>query len=451
METPAQSRKTRKERFMNGHSMPYPALFANNEKERHNGSSLSIIVNNPGYQRGAVLPLTAICLAGLCGLASLAVDVGMMFYARQQAQNKVDAASLAGAQLLPARDDASRAHVTAVVNAFIAASNTGSSSLIKTAVSFPTTVKKDDGTTVTVPEGYAIKVDGYVDAPMSFSPVVGFSPVSVDGVTKNARSIPAHATCASFGPPSTMPAGTDSIPIGIIGDDPNSSNPDIAFVSRLLTTAPNSDTPQPGVYQSADKIFTLKAGVSGGTGGTSGNYGALDIDGSGGSNYQQGLASYSKSAVNVGDVVATETGDLVGPTKQGIDARLAPTNTLFSHHYSSYVDWFFGDPSLPIDNTMAPVTDPSTGAVYYYHQDPNRQDKSDAHIMVVPIITSSSKSGKNSVTILGFGVFFLETTQPGGGGSVISGRFIGMAVPGATGGTGTSPGAGALDDVSLVA
>ena len=47
--------------------------------------------------RGAILPLTAIALVGLCGFVALAVDVGMLAIARAQAQDAADAAAVAGA------------------------------------------------------------------------------------------------------------------------------------------------------------------------------------------------------------------------------------------------------------------------------------------------------------------------------------------------------------------
>jgi Flp pilus assembly protein TadG len=50
--------------------------------------------------RGAILPLTAIALVGLCGFLALAVDVGMLAIARAQAQDAADAAAVAGCRSL---------------------------------------------------------------------------------------------------------------------------------------------------------------------------------------------------------------------------------------------------------------------------------------------------------------------------------------------------------------
>jgi Flp pilus assembly protein TadG len=50
--------------------------------------------------RGAILPLTAIALVGLCGFVALSVDLGMLAVARAQCQDAADAAAVAGARSL---------------------------------------------------------------------------------------------------------------------------------------------------------------------------------------------------------------------------------------------------------------------------------------------------------------------------------------------------------------
>lgn len=50
-------------------------------------------------QRGAVLPLVAICLAVLLGFAGMAVDVGFLEYKYQAQQSATDAAALGGAEI----------------------------------------------------------------------------------------------------------------------------------------------------------------------------------------------------------------------------------------------------------------------------------------------------------------------------------------------------------------
>ena len=52
-------------------------------------------------ERAQVLPLIALSLIALLGIAAFAIDVGYAYYAKRQLQSATDAAALAGAQDLP--------------------------------------------------------------------------------------------------------------------------------------------------------------------------------------------------------------------------------------------------------------------------------------------------------------------------------------------------------------
>jgi Flp pilus assembly protein TadG len=418
-------------------------------------------------QRGAALPLMIASIVGLCGMTALAVDVGMMYFARQRAQNMVDAAAISGSQLLPATTTGAQNDVTAHINSVINASNVSGNPLVHVSVTYPTTVTKDDGSTVTVPAGYAVKVDGYVDAKMTFAPIVGFHPSSLDG-TQNTKSVPAHSTCATFnGGPALVPAarstggsGSDEgisstpamgvVPLSVIGDDEDSDSVYVATMSSYMSNATHPNTPKAGTYQAGGStmedgghLFLLKDGSSGGTGSSKGNFSALSIGGNGASTYEDGLAYGSTVAVRIGDILSTKPGNMVGPTRKGIDDRLSSSNSSFTHYFDDYNEWFFGRSTYAVDSTMGTVTDPVTGVAHSYYKDPQRQNKTDAHILIVPVITTPGKNGRADVTVLGFGVFFLESEMIGSGkSSQITGRFIGMAIPGAE--YTNSPTAGAI-------
>jgi len=51
-------------------------------------------------RRGTVVPVVAICLVGIVGMVALAIDVGMVAVARNQAQNAADSAAMAGARTI---------------------------------------------------------------------------------------------------------------------------------------------------------------------------------------------------------------------------------------------------------------------------------------------------------------------------------------------------------------
>jgi len=52
-------------------------------------------------ERGQILPIVAVALVGLLGVAAFSIDVGYAYFAKRQLQSAVDAAALAGAQDLP--------------------------------------------------------------------------------------------------------------------------------------------------------------------------------------------------------------------------------------------------------------------------------------------------------------------------------------------------------------
>ena len=56
--------------------------------------------SRPQRSRGAILPLTAISIIGLCGFLALSIDLGMLAVARAQVQDAADAAAIAGARSL---------------------------------------------------------------------------------------------------------------------------------------------------------------------------------------------------------------------------------------------------------------------------------------------------------------------------------------------------------------
>jgi hypothetical protein len=106
--------------------------------------------------------------------------------------------------------------------------------------------------------------------------------------------------------------------------------------------------------------------------GVPGNWDPLAIGGSGSSNYRSNIAHGEGQLINAGDTLATETGNIVGPTGQG-----------------------FSDRGLSLPNTTV-ATVPESPYTTLTPTDP--------HVMVVPLVdfTASGKNGKTSVPVLDF-------------------------------------------------
>jgi len=139
------------------------------------------------------------------------------------------------------------------------------------------------------------------------------------------------------------------------------------------------------------QTYTLKQG---GGSGYCGNYGALALGGSGGTIYRNNLDSGYNELLSVGDPVSTETGNMVGPTDQGVASRI----------------------SRDSNSTL------------------NTVQKGSPRIVILPIIDSLNVKGSSSTFIVGFAVFFLKDSS----GGVITGNFMQLCSSGTIPGTGQS-------------
>lgn len=126
-------------------------------------------------------------------------------------------------------------------------------------------------------------------------------------------------------------------------------------------------------------LVTLKEGAGDGT---SGNYGAVSFGPTGASVFQDFLINGYDSDLSVGDIIATEPGNMAG--------TILKLNEYLSSDYSTYLD---------------------------YEADSIR-------LWTIPVVDSLDVSGRADVEIVAFAQFFVETAQKVGGEAVIKGRFI---------------------------
>ncbi len=341
-------------------------------------------------QTGATLPLVVFVLTALLGVAALALDIGLMEGARQRAQNVADAAALAGAQS-PGAEAANAASVASANNANGSAFG---------------------GVTTTVNGDGSVTVRGYVNAPLAFAPAVGYAPTSADGAA-NTLSIPAGATAAMQNV-CGLPPGMPVAPFGIIGDDPSNPDPAVAYVSALLS---GKKTLTPGAYQPANNQVTLKLNVwdRGGNLAVPGSFDPLLISG-GGATYFDTIRQPSDQTLSAGQTLPTPplSYDSTYYTRQYLAARLSGSNTAFSHADATYDTWF------------------AAGSLIK----PDGQHPED-HLLIVPVVSQAVKNKQGNTTVIAFALFFVDQPYPVGlgGNGIALGRFIGLTIPSASGGT----------------
>jgi Flp pilus assembly protein TadG len=138
------------------------------------------------------------------------------------------------------------------------------------------------------------------------------------------------------------------------------------------------------------QLYHLKLGD-----GTTGNYGALALGGTGAANYRENLAHGYPAWIRVGEAILTETGNMSNPTKSAVDVRIQ-------------------------DCRHQPLCS-------YDHFVPGC-----SKVVTVPII-NALPNGRGEVTVLGFAAFFLEGVGGQGGDNYVSGRFVRMYAAGESG------------------
>jgi hypothetical protein len=142
------------------------------------------------------------------------------------------------------------------------------------------------------------------------------------------------------------------------------------------------------------ETYTLK---NGGGSGHTGNYGALELGGPGANVFEDNLKYGYSGMLTVGQSVDTEPGNMKGPTDRGAEYRIDQ------------------DPTATF----------------------NTVQKGSSRIVIIPVMDTMDVNGRKPVTIVGFAVFFLESSSNG----VITGKFMKMAVRNSTSGSGTNYGA----------
>lgn len=324
--------------------------------------------------------LVVFALTALLGVAALAVDLGLAQAARQRAQANADAAALAGA----ATPD------TAVVSAAAVVAANGADY---------------KGLAVSTTSGGAVTVSGYVNAPLAFAPAVGYAPRSRDGAA-NTLSVPATAT-ARRPPACALPPGMPAAPFALIGDDPSSADPAVQAVSALLS---GTKMLTPGAYQPVSSQVVLKLNVWD-TNSKLAQRGSFDpvLLSDRGSTYFDSIRQTTDGPLLAGQTLPTPplAYDNVFYTRQYLAARLAPSNAQFTHRSATYDAWFSG-----------------------------AQEQTDGHLLLLPVISQALKDKPGSVSILAFAAFWVDQPYPtnAAGNAVAQGRFLGLSVPGSTGG-----------------
>lgn len=339
-------------------------------------------------QSGFSVALVAIMLTGLCGMAALAVDVGVLYTTKNSEQNAADAAALAGAftYLTPQPNPDGVAQDAAIA---MAKANTVFGSPV-TITAADVTVTRPHlpavDVTVTVPRTGANAIPAY------FARVLGFT----------SFNLTATATAEYTG----VGSGSINLRPMFVPNTILSSQSITAACNSGHTIFDNSGNMTPWAQTKIGLQESIRPTSPGGALTPSQFY---SLDFSGGNSLLGGASMYSctlggaslaacgvsPAVVACGDSFVTENGNMVGPTGQGIGNLLGATP----------------------DTWLAP------GA--YQHGDGTITDTS-RQLITVPVWDSCNQtvsSGKQLVTMIGFTNWFVD----GQAGPAVVANFVNAA------------------------
>ncbi len=312
-----------------------------------------------GSERGQVLALFGMGLAGFIGLVGLSVDMGQVVFARTDLQKLADSATFAAAQDLP---DSTKA--TAAANTY------GHSD------QFPGTL------TVVISQTYGANDTVEVTASRRVN-YWFLKAVGLDGMTVTAK---AKARAMNYA------GGAGLLPWGFIASNEDNS--------KLLQNSCYTGQTEEGVPTFQQNVpCTVKYGAGTNAGG---DFGALALDGTGANIYRESIAKGSTKTFMKGQQVDAETGNMQGPTGQGLADRLALPAIL---------------PCPGNLRSQVLTTDPVSGASSI-----TSGCESSPRIGIIPVVNKIDNPQKS--TILGFAFVFIEGTSGSGGGSSVNVYFV---------------------------
>ncbi len=377
-------------------------------------------------QQGAILPLFAISLVAILGMAALALDMSHAHLEKTRLQNSLDAAALSAAKVLdqtgntPLAEEKGRA--TFASNAADAANQGLGAALqegtLTLVVEFSTTL--NPFVPASEPPRYVrVKAQGYgVDN--WFAPLFGLTETAIGG-------------SAVAGPSPALQKTCDVVPIMACGTPPEASPAGTTY----------------GYQRNDVEMLKIGAGDSSSVG--PGNFYLIRLeDSAGGADIREGSAGSYNHCLSTGaeEPIETEPGNTVGPFAQGINTRLGIYNGPVSA--ADYPpDWFTQHQNYTEADYLNKVA-PAYDLDWYLAQmeavnpasppagEPGRR------ILTIPIGNCDGlANGQTSVELLGFGCFFMVDEMDQNGQAKLFGQFKddcgGHGIPGPDPGIGPGP------------
>ena len=313
------------------------------------------MVRFAGNEKGNILVLATVALFSILGFASIAVDVGCLLTAKNQLQSAVDASALSGASGLMV-DQAEAVQRTILVGSRNACLNQ------------PVTLNSSN---VDFPNTNQIRVQAAQTVTLFFAKIVGIQSANVSAVavaeignitsTNGLRPWCVPDMNWTHGTAVVLKAGSKDAPV---------TNP--SFYYPIDFPAVNRGNPE-----------------------------------SGASVYEDNIVNGTQCTVSVGDEIQVEPGNMVGPTKQGVDALVAMDASAY---------W---DGTRVAGSAYPGTSSPRVVTIPLY--DPNYPPDSGRNTVYVTQLASFFVTGIHGGDVIGIFMEKITHGQFGGGASMLKG------------------------------
>lgn len=291
-------------------------------------------------ERGAVLVFVAVALTGLLGFSVLVVDYGMLWTARRQAQNAADAAAMAAAVSMGYVEMGNQSLARSAAIGTAQANYIWGAQPDVTAgdVTFPPCPPGSPG----AGSNACVRVDVFRNQrpngnplPTIFGRVIG---VSTQGVKATATAEVLFGNAATCVKPWAIPDKWLELrgDTGPAGWDPDDEFERYGSGGALLGPADFYEPPGPTASNDGNGTGFTRESVNGSDYGLqltlkTGNDDKISsswhypvvLDCTGGNCYRDAISGCAERVVGPGTVLEVEPGNMVGPTRQGVDDLIA--------------------------------------------------------------------------------------------------------------------------------
>ena len=362
--------------------------------------------HRPG-ERGAVLPLTAICMLVLILALGLCADISHFYAVQTELQNAADASALAGASALNnSANGITLARATAVVQMNNYEFNHNSVNFTESNLYFATNFNSL--------QTFLYSNSTCADIAAAATPAdverAGETKLDPELVAFVGVCMPAPATTTIF---FSMTAITSPVLIrgrAIAGNSP----PLTGICDQLAPMVLLDDVNVPNATEYPDgAVLTLRNAP--GDAYSPGNYGLVEICGPGGADVRDALQGNCAGCFSVGSIVHPKTGVTAGPVRQGWNDRFdADVVTTQNISHATYQQQF---------KDYTTTGTPPEGATI------NASGSYGRRVIIVPSVNKDdviecTGSGCDW-HVTSFLQFFIQAHVPGGNGGEITAEFIG--------------------------